>query len=85
MPRLLTAATRVRVSSVLHGDRAAYGPQHLTDGQPDTCWNSARGSPQRVSIRFHRRVHPRTIAFLFQGGFVGRECAVLTAADTVSV
>eukprot|EP00047_Mylnosiga_fluctuans_P021592 m.106762 g.106762 ORF g.106762 m.106762 type:complete len:111 (-) comp8955_c2_seq1:2155-2487(-) len=49
----------------------------MFDGSEETCWNSAEGLPQHVTIDFGRAVLPSRMRIVFQGGFAGRECAFL--------
>ncbi|KAI9159536.1 hypothetical protein H9P43_008876 [Blastocladiella emersonii ATCC 22665] len=67
---------RIMVSSVCNRDTATYGKQHLTDGNPETCWNSDQGSPQRIAVDFGRPVLISSIELTFQGGFVGTPCEI---------
>ena len=64
-----------RVSSVLNGSRE-YGKQNLFDGRPESCWNSDQGTPQFIQIAFERPVDLESVGITFQGGFVGRSCAL---------
>ncbi|KAH8110697.1 galactose-binding domain-like protein [Phellopilus nigrolimitatus] len=70
---LINESSRIKVSSSL--DRSA-GKKHLTDGSPETCWTSQQGLPQFIQITFDRPVIPRVVHITFQGGFVGKRCAL---------
>ncbi|KAH8110685.1 galactose-binding domain-like protein [Phellopilus nigrolimitatus] len=78
---LVDKLSRIKVSSSL--DRSA-GKKHLTDGSPETCWTSQQGLPQFIQITFDRPVVPRVVHITFQGGFVGKRCAlgVVPAANS---
>ncbi|KAF9257091.1 hypothetical protein L218DRAFT_982057 [Marasmius fiardii PR-910] len=65
--------TRLRVSSTLD---KSVGKKFLTDNNPETCWTSQQGLPQYIQLNFPSPVIPKTISITFQGGFVGRRCAV---------
>ncbi|KAI9595764.1 hypothetical protein BDF19DRAFT_413235 [Syncephalis fuscata] len=77
---LITADTRIKVSSVLNRDTTNYGKQNLTDGSEETCWNSDQQCPQYIALDFGRSVKPDTIYLMFQGGFVGRVARILVAS-----
>lgn len=64
-----------RVSSVLNGSRE-YGKSNLFDGRAESCWNSAQGTPQWIQIAFSQPVDLDAIKITFQGGFVGKACAL---------
>ncbi|KAJ2821320.1 hypothetical protein FBU31_004944, partial [Coemansia sp. 'formosensis'] len=57
-----------RVSSVY--DR--HGKKHLFDKKPETCWNSAQGTPQHIDVQFKVPVKLTAIRIQFQGGFAGK-------------
>ncbi|KAL1429360.1 hypothetical protein MTO96_016324 [Rhipicephalus appendiculatus] len=73
MTNLIDKDTNVRVSSVLNRDVGNFGKNHLTDGRPDTCWNSDQGTPQWICLDFSAPVEPSEIHLQFQGGFAGKE------------
>ncbi|KZT27675.1 galactose-binding like protein [Neolentinus lepideus HHB14362 ss-1] len=73
MQSLITAETKIKVSSTLD---KSVGRKYLTDGNPDTCWTSQQGLPQYVQLTFPAPVIPKRIILTFQGGFVGRKCAI---------
>ncbi|KAF5352194.1 hypothetical protein D9758_009252 [Tetrapyrgos nigripes] len=64
-----------RVSSTLD---KSVGKKYLVDGSPETCWTSQQGLPQWISLTFTSTtpITPTRISFTFQGGFVGKKCAV---------
>ena len=66
----------LRVSSVLSDNSRYWGKHHLFDQNPDTCWNSAQGSPQSITLAFSSPVSLHRLSLQFQGGFVGRPCEV---------
>uniref|UniRef100_L7M5W8 Putative nuclear receptor 2c2-associated protein n=1 Tax=Rhipicephalus pulchellus TaxID=72859 RepID=L7M5W8_RHIPC len=76
MANLIDKDTNVRVSSVLNRDVSNFGKNHLTDGRPDTCWNSDQGTPQWICLDFSAPVAPSEIRLQFQGGFAGKEVRV---------
>ncbi|KAI8580043.1 hypothetical protein K450DRAFT_271392 [Umbelopsis ramanniana AG] len=80
---LISAETRLKVSSVLNRDITNYGKQHLTDDSVETCWNSEQGLPQHILLDFGRSVEIESIWMTFQGGFVGKKC-VLAASEAES-
>ena len=65
--------TKHKVSSQLSSE---FKSKNMFDGNSDSCWNSDQGSPQFVIIDFARNVHVRGLRIMFQGGFVGQDCAV---------
>ncbi|KAJ4470780.1 hypothetical protein J3R30DRAFT_1119939 [Lentinula aciculospora] len=78
MVSLITPETTIKVSSTL--DKSA-GRKNLVDGSPETCWTSQQGLPQTITLIFPSSssalgVIPKTLSITFQGGFVGRTCAV---------
>ncbi|XP_049272626.1 nuclear receptor 2C2-associated protein [Rhipicephalus sanguineus] len=82
MTNLIDKATNVRVSSVLNRDVSNFGKNHLTDGRPDTCWNSDQGTPQWICLDFSAPAAPSEIHLQFQGGFAGKEVRVETASSS---
>lgn len=48
----------------------------MFDESHDTCWNSDQGSPQWILLDFTEVVSFTSIAFTFQGGFVGQEANI---------
>ncbi|KAH8548770.1 galactose-binding domain-like protein [Umbelopsis sp. PMI_123] len=76
---LISAETKLKVSSVLNRDITNYGKQHLTDESLETCWNSEQGLPQNVLLDFGHQVEIETILMTFQGGFVGKKCVVVAS------
>ncbi|KAK7439350.1 hypothetical protein VKT23_017575 [Stygiomarasmius scandens] len=62
-----------RVSSTLD---KSVGKKYLVDGNPETCWTSQQGLPQWISLTFPSPIAPTCISLTFQGGFVGRRCAI---------
>lgn len=65
-----------RVSSVLNKDHRSYGKKHMFDNVPETCWNSAAGTPQWVTISFEKECTLSKFEIEFQGGFAGKNCHV---------
>ena len=51
-------------------------PQHMFDGNEDTCWNSHQGSPQSILMECKDSVVPVSITAVFQGGFVGQDATI---------
>ncbi|OZJ02064.1 hypothetical protein BZG36_04968 [Bifiguratus adelaidae] len=80
MTSLIGPNAKIKVSSVLNRDNASFGKQNLTDGNHETCWNSEQGLPQYILIDFGQAVEPRQLDLMFQGGFVGKKCVLLTSA-----
>ncbi|KAG0048537.1 Nuclear receptor 2C2-associated protein [Gryganskiella cystojenkinii] len=78
MTSLLNADCRIKVSSVLNKETTLYGKQFLTDGSEETCWNSEAGTPQFIVVDFGREVTIDSIMLMFQGGFVGKTCQLLS-------
>lgn len=70
-----------RVSSTLNRDAKNWGKQYLLDGSNETCWNSDQGEGQWIQLTFKEHVRPRTIHLTFQGGFAGRDCALVAVTD----
>ncbi|THV07083.1 hypothetical protein K435DRAFT_772806 [Dendrothele bispora CBS 962.96] len=70
---LITSETTIKVSSTLD---KTVGKKHLIDGSPETCWTSQQGLPQWISLTFPSSITPTRVSLTFQGGFVGRKCAV---------
>ena len=66
---VLDCVDAIKVSSVLNGDVKSYGKQNLTDGNPDTCWNSDKGEGQFIMLRFSAPSSLSGIELMFQGGF----------------
>jgi len=66
---------KCKVSSVLN-KTAEFSGNNMFDYDTDSCWNSDQGSPQYFIIDFLKPVHVSQVAFLFQGGFVGRQCSI---------
>lgn len=60
---------------MLNGSRE-YGKQNLFDGRSESCWNSDQGTPQFIQIAFTQPVDLESVSITFQGGFVGRSCAL---------
>ncbi|KAL3188089.1 hypothetical protein MRX96_004313 [Rhipicephalus microplus] len=81
MTNLIDKHTNVRVSSVLNRDVSNFGKKHLTDGRPDTCWNSDQGTPQWICLDFSAPVALSEIHLQFQGGFAGKEVRVEAASS----
>jgi len=48
----------------------------LTDGNPETCWNSDQGSPQHIIVEFEKQVVVQQLEITFQGGFAGKSCSL---------
>ncbi len=48
----------------------------MFDDNNDTCWNSDQGSPQWILFDFGELVSFSSVAFTFQGGFVGQEATI---------
>ncbi len=78
---LYSKAVQVRVSSVLNRDTKQFGKQFLFDDDPETCWNSAEGAPQWVSLQFPSPVRVTGLNIQFQGGFAGRHCTLRSLAE----
>ncbi|KAL0575812.1 hypothetical protein V5O48_006166 [Marasmius crinis-equi] len=72
---LLSAEVSIKVSSTLD---KSVGKKYLIDNNPETCWTSQQGLPQYIQLTFPTPVIPKTISITFQGGFVGRRCAIHT-------
>ncbi|KIK64324.1 hypothetical protein GYMLUDRAFT_240885 [Collybiopsis luxurians FD-317 M1] len=75
---LITPETTIKVSSTLD---KSVGKKNLTDGNPETCWTSQQGLPQTITLVFPADpspsiIIPKMLSLTFQGGFVGRTCAV---------
>jgi len=70
---LLDKEVSIKVSSSL--DKST-GKKNLIDNSPETCWASQQGLPQFIQLDFPNRVIPKRLSIVFQGGFVGRRCAV---------
>jgi len=70
---LINSNTLIKVSSTLD---KSVGKKYLVDGSPETCWTSQQGLPQHIQLNFAQPVIPRRLSFIFQGGFVGTQCAV---------
>ncbi|KAF8167493.1 hypothetical protein B0H34DRAFT_19325 [Crassisporium funariophilum] len=70
---ILDQETTIQVSSTLE---KSTGKKNLIDNSPETCWTSQQGLPQFVQFRFTKRVMPKRLSIIFQGGFVGTRCAV---------
>ncbi|KAJ8084944.1 hypothetical protein PM082_003721 [Marasmius tenuissimus] len=70
---LLTPEIAIKVSSTLD---KSVGKKYLIDNNPETCWTSQQGLPQYIQLTFPSPVIPKTISITFQGGFVGRRCAI---------
>ncbi|KAJ3760954.1 hypothetical protein EV360DRAFT_68279 [Lentinula raphanica] len=77
---LISPDTMIKVSSTLD---KSVGKKNLIDGSPETCWTSQQGLPQTITLTFpnsssltSRGVVPKSLSLTFQGGFVGRTCAV---------
>jgi hypothetical protein len=64
-----------KVTSVLNNDVKNYGKQNLFDGNQETCWNSDRGSPQFIAVKFNQTVRIKAIDIMFQGGFASKVCS----------
>jgi len=75
---LLDADTSIKVSSTLE---KATGKKNLIDGSPETCWTSQQGLPQFIQLGFTHPVLPKRLLITFQGGFVGKRCAVYTLTE----
>jgi hypothetical protein len=75
MISLIDADTSIKVSSTLE---KAAGKKNIIDGSPETCWTSQQGLPQYIQLGFSGRVTPKRLEITFQGGFVGRTCALYT-------
>lgn len=73
--QLTHAGMKHRVSSTLNKS-AEFSSKHMFDGNSDTCWNSAQGSPQFIILDFGRRVAVAELQIMFQGGFVGQDALV---------
>ncbi|KAJ3796662.1 galactose-binding domain-like protein [Lentinula aff. detonsa] len=79
MVSLISPDTLIKVSSTLD---KSVGKKNLIDGSPETCWTSQQGLPQTITLTFpsssssSRGVIPKTLSLTFQGGFVGRTCAI---------
>ncbi|KAJ3819986.1 hypothetical protein F5878DRAFT_290483 [Lentinula raphanica] len=77
---LISPDTMIKVSSTLD---KSVGKKNLIDGSSETCWTSQQGLPQTITLTFpnsssstSRGVVPKSLSLTFQGGFVGRTCAV---------
>ncbi|KAF5311954.1 hypothetical protein D9619_002808 [Psilocybe cf. subviscida] len=75
---LIDAETSIKASSTLE---KATGKKNIIDGSPETCWTSQQGLPQFIQLGFSGRVIPKRLVITFQGGFVGRTCALYTLKD----
>ncbi|KAJ3893535.1 hypothetical protein GG344DRAFT_87126 [Lentinula edodes] len=77
MMSLISPDTMIKVSSTLD---KSVGKKNLVDGSPETCWTSQQGLPQTITLilpsSIPRGVIPKLLAITFQGGFVGRTCAI---------
>ncbi|KAL7416682.1 galactose-binding domain-like protein [Mrakia frigida] len=72
---LIDSDTVVRVSSTLD---KSVGKKYLTDGSNETCWASANGLPQSLTLTFPSAILPSSILLTFAGGFVGTNCTFST-------
>ncbi|PAA51513.1 hypothetical protein BOX15_Mlig018476g1, partial [Macrostomum lignano] len=73
---LLTAIAAVRVSSVLNRNNSEFGKRHLTDRNPETCWNSDQGAGQWIELALARPSRLLSLQLQFQGGFSATRCLV---------
>ncbi|GAW04760.1 galactose-binding like protein [Lentinula edodes] len=77
MVSLISPDTVIKVSSTLD---KSVGKKNLVDGSPETCWTSQQGLPQTITLILPssspRGVIPKLLSITFQGGFVGRTCAI---------
>ncbi|KAM9992942.1 hypothetical protein ACTFIY_010406 [Dictyostelium cf. discoideum] len=80
MQSLLVGDYKCRVSSVLNKQTKEYGKENLFDKSEETCWNSHQGTPQFIVIQFPQEngVTLSSVNIMFQGGFVGKDCEILT-------
>lgn len=87
---LCADGVRLRASSVLNGKKKDYGPNHVLDADPSSCWNSDQGLPQWLEIELGSDEErssasgwePRiftTMKACFQGGFTGTRVRVLAS------
>ncbi|XP_026284079.1 nuclear receptor 2C2-associated protein [Frankliniella occidentalis] len=74
MSSVLKNGFECKVSSVFNRDNQQFGKKYMFDGSDETCWNSAQGSPQFVSLQLPQEVTIERIVIQFQGGFVGQDC-----------
>jgi hypothetical protein len=65
-----------KVSSVLNNDVKSYGKQNLFDGSVETCWNSDKGSPQFIALKFSQSISLSGFEIMFQGGFAAQQIQV---------
>jgi hypothetical protein len=63
------------------------GKSHLTDQLLDTCWNSANGTSQHITINFAKsklfgtKVDKLEFKLTFQGGFTAKETLLMQDVD----
>jgi len=62
----------VEASSILNNDEDSYGPHHMLDLSPDTCWNSEGAPHHTLLFTFPQAASVSRIELTFQGGFAGR-------------
>ncbi|CED83775.1 Galactose-binding domain-like [Phaffia rhodozyma] len=74
---LITPDVVVRVSSTLD---KSVSKKYLTDGDSETCWASANGLPQSITLVFPNAVIPSDLSITFAGGFVGTHCSLSYAS-----
>lgn len=78
--------TKAKVSSVLNRDTKSYGKQCLLDSSQETCWSSDQGTPQQCTFDLNdvdnsKNISIKQIKIMFQGGFAGKKCSLLTNSD----
>ncbi|KAJ3853433.1 hypothetical protein EV368DRAFT_73458 [Lentinula lateritia] len=77
MVSLISPGVVIKVSSTLD---KSVGKKNLIDGSSETCWTSQQGLPQTITLILPssspRGVIPKSLSITFQGGFVGRTCAI---------
>ncbi|KAJ3933877.1 MAG: hypothetical protein NXY57DRAFT_1047629 [Lentinula lateritia] len=82
MVSLISPDTVIKVSSTLD---KSVGKKNLVDGSPETCWTSQQGLPQTITLILPSSspcgVIPKLLSITFQGGFVGRTCAIHARAN----